>query len=95
MMVFLIMYSGGGVQLGPLGTTVTNIVACCASPGWLWWWINWWNDDCRVTEVLGENLPQCRSVHHKHRMLPGREPGPPRWETMTNRLNYGTAYRIV
>jgi hypothetical protein len=31
-------------------------------------------------EVLGENLPQCRFVRHKPHMLPGREPGPPRWE---------------
>jgi hypothetical protein len=29
------------------------------------------------TEVLGENLSQCRFVHHK----PEREPGPPRRET--------------
>jgi hypothetical protein len=32
------------------------------------------------TEVLGENLLQCRSVHHKTHMLPGREPQPPQWE---------------
>jgi hypothetical protein len=32
------------------------------------------------TEVLGENLPQYRFVHHKPHMLAGREPGPPRWE---------------
>jgi hypothetical protein len=34
----------------------------------------------RGTEVLGENLPQCRFVHHKPHMQLGREPGPPRWE---------------
>jgi hypothetical protein len=32
------------------------------------------------TEVLGENLPQCRFVHNKTHMLPGREAGPPRRE---------------
>jgi hypothetical protein len=34
----------------------------------------------RETEVIGENLPQCRFVHHKPHMLPVREPGPPWWE---------------
>jgi hypothetical protein len=34
----------------------------------------------RETEVLGEKLPQCRFVHRKPHMLPGSEPGPPRWE---------------
>jgi hypothetical protein len=29
------------------------------------------------TEVLGENLPQCRFIHHKPHVMPGREPG---WE---------------
>jgi hypothetical protein len=32
------------------------------------------------TEVLGENLPQCRFVHHRPHMLLGREPGLPRRE---------------
>jgi hypothetical protein len=32
------------------------------------------------TEVLGENVPQCRFIHHKPHLSPGREPGPPRWE---------------
>jgi hypothetical protein len=34
----------------------------------------------RETEVFGANLPQCRFVHHKPHMLPGREPEPLRWE---------------
>jgi hypothetical protein len=31
----------------------------------------------RGTEILGENLPQCRFVYHKPHMLPEREAG---WE---------------
>jgi hypothetical protein len=38
------------------------------------------------TEVLGENLPQCRFAHRKPHMLPGREPGPPQWEASDSPL---------
>jgi hypothetical protein len=68
---------GGGIQ-GPLGTAATNdllyqprvIMMMEKSVEWL----------AGETEVLGENLPQCRFVHDKPHMLPGREPGPQRWE---------------
>jgi hypothetical protein len=41
----------------------------------------------RETEVRGENLSQCRFVHHKfHMTLPGLEFG-----QVINRLSYGTA----
>jgi hypothetical protein len=69
---------GDGVQLGPLGTAATNgllyqprvIMMLEKLVEWL----------AGETKVLWENLPQCRFVHHKPHMLPGREPGPPRWE---------------
>jgi hypothetical protein len=69
---------GCGVQLGPLDTAATNGLLC--QPRVIMMMeklVEWLTGE---TEVLGENLPQCRFVHHKAHMLPGREPGPPRWE---------------
>jgi hypothetical protein len=76
--IFLIgMGVGGGAQLGPLGTTATNGPIAPAP--------NDYDDGeigetiCRETAVLGENLLQCRFVHHKTHMLPGRKSETPRW----------------
>jgi hypothetical protein len=74
---FLIGIVGGGIQ-GPLGTATTNGLLCHPR-------VNMMMEKLveRLTgesEVLGENLSQCRFVHHKPHMLPGHEPGPPWWE---------------
>jgi hypothetical protein len=74
----LIGILGGGVQLGPLGTTATN--RPLGQPRVIMMMENLVEWLARETEVLGENVPQCRFVHHKPHMLPGREPEPPWWE---------------
>jgi hypothetical protein len=74
---FLICIVGGGVKvhstLRPLNGLLCQprvIMIMEKSVEWL----------AEETEVLGENLPQYRFVHHKPHMLPVREPVPPRWE---------------
>jgi hypothetical protein len=63
---------------GPLGTAAINGLLC--QPRVIMMMkklVEWLAGE---TDVLGENLLQCRFVHHEPHMLPRREPGPPRWE---------------
>jgi hypothetical protein len=68
---------GSGIQ-GPFDTAATNGLLCQPRVIMVMEKLVEWL--ARETEVLGENLTQCRYAHHKPHMLPGREPGPPRWE---------------
>jgi hypothetical protein len=68
----------GGVQLGPLDTEATNGLLCQSRMIMMMEKLVEWL--AGETEVLGGNLPQCRFFNHKPHLLPGREPGPLRWE---------------
>jgi hypothetical protein len=77
-MFLLNWYSGGGIQLGPLGTAATNWPIVPASGDY---------DDGEIGGMIGNGNrstrrkpDQCRFSHHRPHMLPGREPGLPRWE---------------
>jgi hypothetical protein len=70
-------------------------MAYCASPGWLWWWRNRWNDwqgkpkysekTCPSAALSTTNLTCCPYAN------PGRRGGKP----ATNRLSYGTAKLVA
>jgi hypothetical protein len=75
---FFKWYSGGWNQ-GPLNTAATNGLLCQPRVIMVMEKLVEWL--AGETEVPGENLPQYRFVHHKPHTMPGRELGPPRWET--------------
>jgi hypothetical protein len=75
---FLNWYSGG-VESNWVHSTLRPLIGLLCQPRVIMMekLVEWLAGE---TEVLGEKLLQCRFVHHKPHMLPGGEPGPPRWE---------------
>jgi hypothetical protein len=75
--------------VGPLGTAANSRPTVTAPGGYV---------DGEIDGMIGR---RNRSTRRKPAavplcppqtlMLPGLEPGPPRWEATTNRLSYGTA----
>jgi hypothetical protein len=79
----------GGVQLGPLGTEATNGLLC--QPRVIMMMEKLVECLAGEAEVLWENVPQCRFVHHKSHMLLDANPGRRGGKPASNRLSYGTA----
>jgi hypothetical protein len=87
---FFNLYSGGW---NPRSTRhCGHIMAYCASPRWLWWWKNRWNDwqgkpkyseKTWPSAALSTTYPTCCPYAN-----PGRRGGKP----VSNRLSYGTAF---
>jgi hypothetical protein len=85
---FLNWYSRGGVQLGPLGTAATNGLLCQPRVIMMEKLVESLSGK---SEVLGENLPQCRFVHTNPTSCPDANPGRRGGKPASNRLSYGTA----
>jgi hypothetical protein len=81
-------YSGGWSPIGSnwVHSALRPPMPYCASPGWLWWWRNWWKPKysektCPSAAFFTTNPTCCPDAN------PGRRGGKP----ARNRLSYGTA----
>jgi hypothetical protein len=91
--IFLIGIVGVGVQLDPLGTAATNWPIVLVPGDY---------DDGEIGGMIGKGnrstrrkpapVPLCPPRTH---MLPGREPGPPRWEASDNRYSPISLHGVV
>jgi hypothetical protein len=74
-------YSGGGVEPNWVDSALRPLIGLLCQPQAIVMMEKLMEWLAGETEVLGENLPQCRFVNHKsHMTRPGFEPGPSRWE---------------
>jgi hypothetical protein len=67
-------------------------MAYCASPGWLWWCRNWWNDDWQGKPKYSEKTcPSAALSTANPTCCSDANPGGRGGKPVTNRLCYGTA----
>jgi hypothetical protein len=64
----------------------------CASPGWLWWWRNRWNDWQGKLKYSDKTCPSAALSTTNPTCCPYENPGRRGGKAVSNRLSYGTAY---
>jgi hypothetical protein len=67
-------------------------MAYCASPGWLWWWRNRWNDWQGKLKYSEKTCPSAALPTTNPTCCPDAARARRAGKLATNRLSYGTAY---
>jgi hypothetical protein len=70
-------------------------LAYCTSPGWLWWWRIWWNEDWQGKPKYSEKTYPSATLSTTNPPWPdpGSNPGCRGGKPATNRLSCGAAHR--
>jgi hypothetical protein len=78
----------------PIGSTwhCGHQQAYCASPGWLWWCKNWWNDWQGKPKYSEKICPSAALSTTNPTCCPDANPGRRCGKPASNRLSYGTAF---
>jgi hypothetical protein len=83
---------GGGIKVH---STLRPPMAYCASPGWLWWWRNRWNDLQGKPKYSEKTCPSAALSTTNPTCCPYANPGRRGGKPASNRLSYGTAINTV
>jgi hypothetical protein len=80
-----------GVESNLVHLALRPPMAYCASPGWLWWWRNLWNDWQGKLKYSEKTCPSAALSTRNPTCCPDANPGRPGGKPASNRLSYGTA----
>jgi hypothetical protein len=84
-----ICIAGGGIKVH---STPRPPMAYCASPGWLWWWRNRWNNWQGKPNYSEKTCPSAALSTTNPTCCPYANPGRRGGKPASNRLSYGTAF---